>query len=91
MHWQPAPFENFDVGVSDHLIQGHLFEAKFELSDIRVIAKTFTESEIKKELAMKLADELMKSKHIEFTKVPNLINTNRQTTSPNDNVTRSAI
>jgi hypothetical protein len=63
-----------DSNIKEHLIQGHVFEAKFVLSDVQVIAGTFTEDDIKKELANKLVYELMKSKHIEFTKVPDLIN-----------------
>jgi hypothetical protein len=62
--------------VKEHAIQGRVFEAQFVLSDIQLIAGTFTEDDIKKELANKLVYELMKSKHIEFTKVPDLMNSN---------------
>jgi hypothetical protein len=66
--------EIFDDESKEHAIQGHVFEAKFVLSDIQVTAGTFTEDDIKKELANKLVYELIKSKHIEFTKVPDLMN-----------------
>ncbi len=73
--WNPQDVTGtVSMPVKDHMIQGRVFESKFVLSDIQMMSGTFTEDDIKKELAHKLVYELMNSKHIEFTKVPGFLN-----------------
>lgn len=56
---------NVSMATNDYAIQGQMFSVNYQISEFDMI--NIDTDEIKKKLARMIADELLKSKHIEFT------------------------